>query len=102
VQEDATVDDGRLDFYSLEVAHWWRLIALLPALRRGTHGKAADVRAFETTELMLKTRKPRAVNTDGELTTWTPAHFKVMPKAVRVLAPPDAAPVATSRFPLPF
>ena len=52
VQEDATVDDGLLDFYSLEVAHWWRLIALLPALRRGTHGKAADVRAFETTELV--------------------------------------------------
>ncbi|MGA4551817.1 lipid kinase [Methylorubrum aminovorans] len=102
VQEDATVDDGRLDFYSLEVAHWWRLIALLPALRRGTHGKAADVRAFETTELVLTTRKPRAVNTDGELTTWTPAHFKVVPKAVRVLAPPNAAPGATSRFPLPF
>ncbi|ACB79835.1 diacylglycerol kinase catalytic region [Methylorubrum populi BJ001] len=102
VQEDATVDDGRLDFYSLEVAHWWRLIALLPALRRGTHGKAADVRAFETTELVLTTRKPRAVNTDGELTTWTPAHFKVVPKAVRVLAPPDAAPGGRSRFPLPF
>ena len=102
VQEDATVDDGRLDFYSLEVAHWWRLIALLPALRRGTHGKAADVRAFETTELVLRTRKPRAVNTDGELTTWTPAHFKVVPKAVRVLAPPDAAPGGRSRFPLPF
>ncbi|WP_232629337.1 lipid kinase [Methylobacterium sp. Leaf118] len=100
VQEDATVDDGKLDFYSLEVEHWWRLIALLPALRRGTHGQAEDVRAFETTELKLSTRRPRAVNTDGELTTWTPAHFKVIPKAVRVLAPPlDAGGL---RIPLPF
>ncbi len=100
VQEDATVDDGKLDFYSLEVDHWWRLVALLPALRRGTHGQAEDVRAFETTELKLTTRKPRAVNTDGELTTWTPAHFKVMPKAVRVLAPPIDT--GANRFPLPF
>lgn len=100
VQEDATVDDGKLDFYSLEVEHWWRLVALLPALRRGTHGQAEDVRAFETTELKLTTRKPRAVNTDGELTTWTPAHFKVVPKAVRVLAPPIDT--GANRFPLPF
>ena len=88
VEADATVDDGKLDFYSLEVAHWWRLIALLPALRRGTHGRSEDVRAFSTTEIVLRTKRPRPVNTDGELTTSTPAHFKVMPKAVRIVAPP--------------
>ncbi|MCJ2037518.1 lipid kinase [Methylobacterium sp. E-041] len=90
VEETATVDDGKLDFYSLEVKHWWRLLALLPALRRGTHGRAEDVRAFQTTEVVLSTRKPRAVNTDGELTTHTPAHFKVFPKILRIYAP-DAA-----------
>jgi len=92
VADTATVDDGKLDFYSLEVDHWWRLIALLPALRRGTHGQAADVRAFSTTEIVLTTRKPRPVNTDGELSTWTPAHFKVVPKAVRIFAPVQAEP----------
>ncbi|TXN81241.1 MULTISPECIES: lipid kinase [Methylobacterium] len=90
VEETATVDDGKLDFYSLEVKHWWRLLALLPALRRGTHGRAEDVRAFQTTEVVLSTRKPRAVNTDGELTTHTPAHFKVFPKILKIYAP-DAA-----------
>lgn len=88
VEADATVDDGRLDFYSLEVAHWWRLLALLPALRRGTHGRATDVRAFKTTQIVLRTRKPRPVNTDGELTTMTPAHFRVVPQAVRIVCPP--------------
>jgi diacylglycerol kinase (ATP) len=87
VEETAAVDDGKLDFYSLEVKHWWRLLALLPALRRGTHGRAADVQAFHTQEIKLSTRKPRPVNTDGELTTHTPAHFKVVPKVLRVLAP---------------
>lgn len=91
VEADATVDDGKLDFYSLEVAHWWRLLALLPALRKGTHGQAADVRAFKTTEIVLRTRKPRPVNTDGELTTHTPAHFKVFPKALRIVSPSPAA-----------
>ncbi|GEP09665.1 lipid kinase [Methylobacterium gnaphalii] len=103
VSENATVDDGKLDFYSLEVAHWWRLVALLPALRRGTHGQAADVRAFSTTEIVLKSKKPRPVNTDGELATHTPAHFKVVPKAVRIFAPPrDERPATAVRFRMPF
>ncbi len=88
VEQAASVDDGNLDFYSLEIDHWWRLLALLPALRRGTQGKAADVRAFKTQEIRLYTRKPRPINTDGELTTETPAHFKVMPKILRIYAPP--------------
>ncbi len=87
VEETATADDGRLDFYSLEVDHWWRLLALLPSLRKGTHGKWDDVRAFRTTEVIIKTSKPRAVNTDGDLTTWTPAHFRIRKGAIRVFAP---------------
>lgn len=90
VEEAAAVDDGNLDFYSLEINHWWRLLALLPALRRGTQGKAADVRAFKTEEIRLSTRKPRPINTDGELTTHTPAHFKVMPKILQIYAPPPS------------
>lgn len=87
VSEDARPDDGRLRFFSLEVRHWWRMIALLPAIRRGTQARHADVRAFEATEIVLRTRRPRPVNADGELRTHTPAHFKVLPGAVRVHAP---------------
>ncbi|OYX14148.1 MAG: lipid kinase [Rhizobiales bacterium 32-66-8] len=87
VAETATADDGTLDFYSLEVDHWWRLLRLLPSLRRGTQGSWNDVRAFRTTDIVIRTRKPRAVNTDGELSTWTPAHFSIHPAAIRVIAP---------------
>jgi len=90
VEETATADDGQLDFYSLEVDHWWRLLTLLPSLRKGTQGKWDDVRAFATTELVVKTSRPRPVNTDGELTTWTPAHFKILESAIHVYAPPAA------------
>lgn len=87
VEQTATADDGRLDFYSLEVDHWWRLLTLLPSLRKGTQGQWDDVRAFRTTEVIVKTSKPRAVNTDGDLTTWTPAHFRIRAQAIRVFAP---------------
>ncbi|MGC4026197.1 MAG: lipid kinase [Mesorhizobium sp.] len=89
VEETATADDGWLDVYSLEVDHWWRLLGLLPSLRRGTQGQWDDVRAFKTTELTIRTSRPRPVNTDGELSTWTPAHFRIRPKSVLVYAPED-------------
>lgn len=87
VEETATADDGWLDFYSLEVDHWWKLLRLLPSLRKGTHGQWDDVRAFKTTEITIRTKAPRPVNTDGELSTWTPAHFRIRPKSVIVYAP---------------
>ncbi|MBX3597509.1 MAG: lipid kinase [Rhizobiaceae bacterium] len=87
VEENATADDGWLDFYSLEVDHWWSLLRLLPSLRRGTQGQWHDVRAFKTTEITIRTSRPRPVNTDGELKTWTPAHFRIRPKSVLVYAP---------------
>ncbi|HEY5817264.1 MAG TPA: lipid kinase [Mesorhizobium sp.] len=87
VEETATASDGWLDLYSLEVDHWWRLLRLLPSLRNGTQGQWDDVRAFKTTEVTIRTSRPRPVNTDGELTTWTPAHFRIRPKAVRVFVP---------------
>ncbi|MBS3647995.1 lipid kinase [Pseudaminobacter sp. 19-2017] len=91
VEETATADDGKLDLYSLEVDHWWRLLALLPSLRKGTHGRWDDVRAFQTTQVTIRTKWPRAVNTDGELTTYTPAEFRIRTKAIRVFIPPEPA-----------
>ncbi len=88
VAEGALPDDGRLDVFSLEAGHWWELIALLPHLKRGTHGRKATVRSFRTTEVMLTTRRPRDVDADGERITRTPAQFRVLPAAVRVFAPP--------------
>ena len=95
VDESAQPDDGRLHVYSLEVDHWWRLLAMAPWLRRGTHGSWHDVRTFSTSQVTIRTRRARSVNTDGELTTATPAVFRIRPKAVRVYAPPHL-PVSAS------
>jgi diacylglycerol kinase (ATP) len=87
VDATAQPDDGVFHVYSLEVDHWWQLVALVPWLRRGTHGTWRDVRAFTTSEITVRTRRTRSVNTDGELTSATPAVFRILPGAVRVFAP---------------
>jgi diacylglycerol kinase (ATP) len=87
VVHDATIDDQRLDLYSLEIAHWWQMILLLPAMRQGRHIHSRRVRALSGQEIEVNTRKPRPINTDGEITTYTPAHFRVIANAVGVLVP---------------
>jgi diacylglycerol kinase family enzyme len=77
VETTAQPDDGRLDVYSLEVRHWSQLLALLPWLRRGTHGRWRNVRAFGTTEFTLRAPREHDINADGELVTTTPAHFRI-------------------------
>jgi YegS/Rv2252/BmrU family lipid kinase len=89
VDADAEPDDGMLHVYSLEIEHWWQLLALAPALKRGTLSSWRDVRVFTTSEVTIRTRRGRSVNTDGELTSATPAVFKLIPAAVRVFAPPS-------------
>lgn len=87
VVQDATIDDQRLDLYSLEVRHWWQIVALLPAMRGGQYLNQQDVRTLRAQEIEIHTRKPRPINTDGEITTYTPAHFRVIPHALAVLVP---------------
>ena len=87
VVHDATIDDQRLDLYSLELQHWWQIIALLPAMRGGTHTNWRGVRALSGQSIQVYTRKPRPINTDGEITTYTPAEFRVIPQAIAVLVP---------------
>jgi len=87
VASSARPDDGKLDIYSLEVAHWWRLLALLPYLRLGTHGQWRDVRSFQALECKVVTRRPMPINTDGELSTSTPARFHLWPGCIQVFAP---------------
>ncbi|MGH8503190.1 MAG: lipid kinase [Gammaproteobacteria bacterium] len=89
VEQGATIDDGRLDLYSLEFDRLWKLALVYPAFRSGRHGMWKEVRTVSCTEVEIRTRRPRAINTDGEITTQTPAHFKVLRKAVAVLAPAE-------------
>lgn len=86
VQENAEIDDGHLDLYSLELKNLWKLALMLRSFRSGTHGAWREVRTARCVEFDIETGKPMPVNTDGEIVTATPAHFKVHPKAVSIFA----------------
>ncbi len=90
VANDAAIDDERLDLYSLELQRWWQILPLLPAMHRGQHATWTGVRALMGREFEVHTRRPRPINTDGEITTHTPATFRVVPKAVSVFIPAQA------------
>lgn len=87
VADDAAINDQRLDLYSLEYQHWWQILLLVPAMWRGTHANWSGVRSLQGKEFDIYTRKPYPINADGEIVTYTPAKFRLIPKAVAVFVP---------------
>lgn len=87
IASDAAIDDQRLDLYSLELRHWWQMIPLLPAMRLGNPAEWSFMKMQQGQEIQIYTRRPHDINTDGEITTTTPAHFRVIPKAIEVIVP---------------
>lgn len=90
VAEDASIEDGLLHLYSVEVDRWWKVFALTPAIMRGKQHRSVWVRTLRGQAFEISTRRRRAVNTDGELTTYTPVKFRLVPKAIRVIVPRSA------------
>jgi len=87
VEEKATIDDGHLDLYSLEVSNVWKLAAMMRSFRAGRQGLWSEVRTAKCVRFEVVTRRPMPVNTDGEIVTATPASFVVHPGAVEVFVP---------------
>lgn len=87
IAEDATIDDQSLDLYSLEIKYWWQIFPLLWRLPQGQQKLLPWVRTLEAKEIIINTRKSYKINTDGEITTSTPATFRVIPSALRVFVP---------------
>lgn len=87
VAADAAIDDQRLDLYSLEIQHWWQMIPLLPGMRTGNYLSWSFMKTQRGQEAEIITRRPYPINTDGEITTTTPARFRVIPQAISVFVP---------------
>ena len=90
VEENAALDDGQLDVYSIDLRGWWEWPLLYPSFRRGRHGTWKNVHTWYCRDVEIVTRRRMPVNTDGEITTRTPARFRVRPGAVAVVCPPEA------------
>lgn len=87
VDEEATLDDGRLHLYSLKPRHLLQYLFMLPALRAGKQRGWPGVLTLSGRCIEVTTRRRRPINTDGELTGYTPARFDVLPAALSVVVP---------------
>ncbi|MGL4324695.1 MAG: lipid kinase, partial [Beijerinckiaceae bacterium] len=92
VHEDADIDDGHLDLYSLELKEVWKLALMARSFRAGQHGMWNEVRTDKCVAFEVRTRKPRPVNMDGEILTQTPVIFSIRPGALRIFSPVKAQP----------
>ena len=98
VANDAAIDDGRLDLYSLELKHWWQIFPLLWTLPKGRQAILPWVRTMAGEEIDIYTSKACHINTDGEITTLTPANFRVVPQALGVMVPQTKTNKANQEF----
>ena len=87
VHEAAAIDDQLLHLYVLRPQSVGALLAKLPWLLRGRHAVTSGVETLTGTEFAVETSERLPVNTDGELTTYTPVRFSVIPEAVEVCVP---------------
>ena len=87
IAENAEIDDHRLDLYSLEVTHFWQILTVIWRLKTGSLAPSKYVRTLRGNSFEVVTRRPRRINTDGELIVRTPATFEIIPAALMVFVP---------------
>lgn len=89
--DEASIDDRRLDLYSVAFRHWWSHFSALRALLRRRYDDERDVFTLHGRHFRINTRKPRPIEADGEIVAMTPAKVSVVPGALKVFVPdPDA------------
>jgi diacylglycerol kinase (ATP) len=86
IAANARIDDGKLDLVSLAPRSFWQLIVSSARLRWGFRHDER-LRHWRGTEIEIRTHRRMPINTDGEVTTQTPAQVRIVPKAISVYVP---------------
>ncbi len=87
---EGTITDGLLDLYALRDGPVFRLMQIMASLK--IEGAETD-RAFrlQGRHISIATSRPRRANIDGELVGQTPLDIEIMPEALPVVVPDEAA-----------
>ncbi len=86
---EASIDDGKLWLYAIDVKHWWSVVGILASIALHRFPHAPDVVALRGHSFTVRTHRRRRVYADSEPATHTPVTFSVDREAVAVLVPPD-------------
>ena len=79
--------DGRLDVVIATGESRLEFLALLPAIRAGTHLDDEHVRYFRASRLEVATNEHLAVNADGEAVTGQRFSYGLLPRRLKLLVP---------------
>lgn len=85
--EDAAIDDGWLDLYSIDIDSVGGALGLFGAVLSGRPRGAENVQTLRSTAFSVTTPRPRHIVADGEPAGTTPARFEVLRGALRVFVP---------------
>jgi YegS/Rv2252/BmrU family lipid kinase len=86
----AELDDGLLDVVTVADVGKLRFLANLPKVFKGRHTDNDEVEVHRAAEVTVEADRPFAVYGDGDHLTDLPATFRVLRRALRVIAPPPA------------
>lgn len=85
VAPDAVLDDGALDLIVVGSLRPWEILWHAPKIYRGTHVSIRKVSVHRLRTVSVTSPSPLSVVADGELIGKSPAHFRVLPAALRVM-----------------
>lgn len=91
IAPDAELDDGLLDVVTVAHVSKRRFLRGLPAVFRGEHVARAEVAVLRCAELRIDADRPFTVYADGDPIAELPATVRLLPRALRVIAPPVPA-----------
>jgi len=89
---DATITDGKLSFFTTTGLSHFELVRMYLAVAAGHPVELPDAQYCSAKKIKIETRDRHLVSIDGDYGGHTPATFRVVKKALRVMVP--AAPLA--------
>jgi diacylglycerol kinase (ATP) len=87
IAPEALIDDGLFDVCLIEDMPMIDFLALLRQVANGEHVGDDRVAYFRTPDLELTFARPTKVNTDGEVLEATSCRYRLLPAALRIIAP---------------
>ncbi|MFL5870278.1 MAG: diacylglycerol/lipid kinase family protein [Solirubrobacterales bacterium] len=87
VAPDAELDDGLLDVVTVADVSKLRALRGMPKVFKGTHIDDEYVRVERAAELRIEADRPFGVYADGDHLADLPATVRLLPRALRVIAP---------------
>jgi YegS/Rv2252/BmrU family lipid kinase len=81
---DASIDDGCLDLYSVEITRFFEAFSIARAMFAGKAKSVPGLRTLRAPSFEVRTRHQHHIVADAEPAGTTPATFEIKPKALRV------------------